>query len=394
MTVSYIDRSTLAVLAPSVTKALGISEEAYGWLTASFSIAYLIATPLAGWWIDRAGARRGLLVSVLVWSTVAALHALAPGFGLLLAMRIALGVAEGPSFPGAAQTIQRVLPPSDRARGFGVLFTGSSIGGMLVPPLASFLYAIAGWRLAFVGTAAIGLLWIPLWLAVTRRPVVRDKLDHAAPTTHAEGPRPAFRELVRNPIMIRALIGIFAAAPGLGFMLAWGAKYLARTFDVQQEHVGHYLWMAPLLLDAGNILFGDLSSRQVRAPHAPPRALFAIAALLASSVALLPYATSPWEAMGIVGAAMAGGGGLYTLITSDLLSRMPPNSVSFASGLVAGAQSLALIIVNPLIGAAVDRYGDYVTVSIALGIWVVPGSVIWWAWKPAPTFSAAAGGRP
>src|SRR5262245_56279101 len=135
MTVSYIDRSTLAVLGPSVKSALDIDATEYGWLTSAFSMAYLIATPLAGWWIGRIGARRGLVGSVLLWTAVSALHALVPGFGVLFALRIALGMAEGPSFPGAAQTIQRVLPPNERARGFGVLFTGSSLGGMIVPPL-------------------------------------------------------------------------------------------------------------------------------------------------------------------------------------------------------------------------------------------------------------------
>jgi len=169
MTVSYVDRATLSVLAPSVTKALDISNEAYGWLTSAFAIAYLVGTPIAGWWIDRIGARRGLLGSLLVWSTIAALHALAPGFGVLFALRIALGLAEGPSFPGSSQTVQRVLSPGERERGFGILFTGSSVGGMLAPLIASWLYRLHGWRFAFLGTAAVGLLWIPLWLIVTRR---------------------------------------------------------------------------------------------------------------------------------------------------------------------------------------------------------------------------------
>src|SRR5215212_8817730 len=91
MTVSYVDRQTLAVLAPSVTKALNISNEAYGWLGSAFSIAYLFGTPLSGWWIDRIGARRGLVASVLAWSAVAALHAVVPGFGMLFALRLALG---------------------------------------------------------------------------------------------------------------------------------------------------------------------------------------------------------------------------------------------------------------------------------------------------------------
>jgi len=381
MTVSYIDRSTLAILAPSVTKALDISEAAYGWLTASFSIAYLVATPLAGWWIDRAGARRGLVWSVLVWSAFAALHALAPGFGILLALRIALGVAEGPSFPGSAQTVQRVLPPNERARGFGVLFTGSSIGAMIVPQLAPLLYGLGGWRFAFVGTAVVGLLWIPLWIAVTRRRDVRVQLD--AEDVKPTGPRPSFGELVRHPSMVRALIGIFAAAPVIGFTLAWGAKYLAREFDVKQEAVGTYLWLPPLCLDAGAILFGDLASRFRRAPGVPPRGLYLVATALGSSLALLPLATTEWESMAIIGASMAGGGALYTLCTSDLLARMPAESVSFAGGIVAGAQSLALIVMNPLVGWAVGYHEDYVLVSIVLGLWVIPGSLIWVCWRPA-----------
>src|SRR5262245_53696994 len=148
MAVSYVDRQTLAVLAPTVTRVLGISEPEYGFLISAFSIAYLVGAPLSGRLIDAVGARRGLLGAVLIWSLVAAVHALAPGFGVLFALRIALGLAEAPSFPGAAQTIHRALPPAEQARGFGVLFTGSSFGAMVAPPLATFIEARLGWRWA------------------------------------------------------------------------------------------------------------------------------------------------------------------------------------------------------------------------------------------------------
>lgn len=384
MTVSYMDRATLTVLAPSVTKALGISEAAYGWLTASFSIAYLIATPLAGWWIDRVGARRGLVVSVLVWSTVAGLHALVPGLGLLLVMRVALGFTEGPSFPGASQTVQRVLPPEDRSRGFGVLFTGSSIGGMLVPLIATNLYEVAGWRVAFLGTAAVGLLWIPLWLAVTRSPAVRERID--ARPEEVIGPRPSFSELVRHSIMRRALVAIFAAAPTIGFVSAFGAKYLERTFGVAQDNMDRYLWLPPLALDVGAVLFGDLAARQARAAGVPPKLLVAIAMVLAASPIALPYATDPWTAIALASVALAGGGALYTLVTADMMARMPRECVSFAGGIMAGAQSLALIVSSPLIGWSVDRYGTYDVAVVVLGCWVIPGTLLWIAWPPQATF--------
>ena len=105
---------------------------------------------------------------------------------------------------------------------------------------------------------------------------------------------------------------------------------------------------------------------------------------LAAALGLLPFATSAWSAMALLATAMVGAGAAYTFVTSDLLARVPPASVSFAGGLMAGAQSLALIIVNPLIGWSVDTYGSYDSATIALGIWVVPGSIAWLAWRPKP----------
>ena len=51
---------------------------------------------------------------------------------------------------------------------------------------------------------------------------------------------------------------------------------------------------------------------------------------------------------------------------------------------MAGAQSLALVIVNPLIGWSVDTHGSYDTATITLGIWVIPGSIAWLVWRPKP----------
>jgi ACS family hexuronate transporter-like MFS transporter len=389
MTVSYADRQTLSVLAPSVTKDLGISNEAYGWLGSAFSFAYLFGTPLGGWWIARAGARRGMISSVLAWSAVAALHAIVPGFGVLFILRLALGLTEGPGFPGAAQTVQRILPAQDRERGFGILFTGSSFGAMLIPPLASLIFRHAGWHVAFLLSAVVGLIWIPLWIAVTRSPAVRDRLDAVAPTT--DEPRPAFGELVRHPIILRALCGVFAAAPIFSFAQIWGAKYLVSTFKLTQGEVGSYLWLPPVMFDIGAIFFGDRASRQRRPEGVPARALYAIGLALAVLLATLPLAETPWQSMFIMGIAMAGGSALYTLVTADLLGRMPGGSVSLAGGIMAGAQSLALIIYNPIIGRVIDHVGNYDAVGVGLAVWVIPGSLIWLLWRPPLRFEPRPG---
>jgi ACS family hexuronate transporter-like MFS transporter len=384
MTVSYVDRQALSVLSVSVMEALHMTKQQYGWLGTAFSLAYLFGTPLAGWWIDLVGARRGLLVSVLAWSAVAALHAVVPSFGVLFILRLALGIAEGPSFPGSAQTVQRILPPNDRERGFGVLFTGSSFGAMVVPPFASWVYREAGWQVAFlVTTAAAGLLWLPLWYFATRSRDVRAQLDPAPAAQTEPAERPRIDELIRHPIVLRALAAIFCAAPVFAFPTFWGASFLNVTFKVTQGDIGHYLWLPPLVFDAAAITFGHLAARQRRPEGVPARGLVGTGVVLCGALALLPFTTTPWQATIGMGIAMAGSGAVYTLVTADLLARMPVGIAARTSGILAGAQSAALIIVSPLIGRLVDELGSYSVAAIALGLWAVPGGVVWLAWRPA-----------
>lgn len=384
MVVSYVDRSTLAVLAPTVTDALGISETEYGFLTSAFAIAYLVAVPVSGWWIDRIGARRGLLGSVMLWTTVAALHTVVPGFGVLFGLRILLGIAEGPGFPGAAQTMYRVLPPSDRSRGYSLLFTGSSLGSMIAPLLASWLFGLAGWRLAFLATAIAGLAWLPLWALVTRPEPVRAALDtHGGDDGEA---RARWSDVARHPLMLRALFGVLAAAPVVGFGLGWSAKYLAKSFQVAQVDQGHYLWLPPLGIDVGAIVFGDLATRLPRAPGAPPRALWVAAMLLATTMAALPLTDGPWSAAAVMACALVGGGGMYTLVTADILSRTRARNVSLTGGILTAGQSIAMIVAGPLIGWSADAQGDYTHAAVACGGWAVPGALVWLAWPPRASF--------
>ncbi len=380
MAVSYIDRQTLSAIAPSVQRDLGFEHnELYSSLLGSaFAVAYLVGAPLAGRIVDVVGARRGLLGAVLVWSAVAALHAIAPTFGVLLAMRIFLGLAEAPSFPAAAQTVQRALPPADRARGFGVLFTGSSIGAAIAPPLATWLAASRfGWRAAFLGTAAAGLLWIPLWLSLAFTPHARAALDrkHVAPPVRH----------MAHPAVLRSMVAVLASAPLLTLIYQWGTKYLVHDHHLTQLETGRLLIFPPLLFDLGAVAFGHLTSRaRARGAEGVPRPLLAAAATLMLAGAAIPFAPTPELAVAAMCVTMIGGGGMYALPMADMAVRVPPGLVSAAGGMCAAAQSVAQIVTNFAIGFAVMKTGSYLIILVVLALWVVPGSVIWLAWRPPP----------
>ena len=243
MAVSYVDRQAVAALAPTITKDLAISDASYGLLGSAFSMAYLVFAPLSGRLVDRVGARLGLLVAVLAWSVVAGAHALVPGFASLFALRVLLGVTEAPSFPGAATTVSRALPPESRSAGFGVLFTGSSLGAAVSGWLAPTLEAQWGWRGALFATAVVGLAWVPLWLAVSSGAAARAAL---APAPRGEEPGVGWGELLRTPAVLRAVAAVLATAPAMGLVMQFGSKLLVAQHGLTQTEVREWLWMPPL----------------------------------------------------------------------------------------------------------------------------------------------------
>jgi MFS transporter, ACS family, aldohexuronate transporter len=395
MAVSYVDRQTLSVIAPTVQAKLGIDDVAYGWLVSAFSIAYLVGAPIAGRIIDRVGARRGLLVAVLVWSGVAALHTLVPGFGVLFGLRIALGIAESPSFPGAAQTIHRALPPRDRPRALGILFSGSSIGAMLAPILATSLAARFGWRFAFTGTALVGLSWVPVWLYVTRSPEARTALDR--PADQAETPAASAHDagapdsaplgplaLLAHPAVLRAILVVLATSPILSFYFNWAAKYLVHDQHLLQADLARYLWFPPLFFDAGAIFFGHAASRALAdGEDGVPRRLVALATALVMASFIAPFAGGPLPVLLLASISLSGGGGLFALATTEMMARVPARQVSAAGGITAAAQSLAYIVASPLIGRSIQASGNYTQAFLVLTAWVLPGCVVWLLWRHA-----------
>src|SRR3954462_7894758 len=89
--VSYIDRNTLPILAPTILRETGLSAEQYGFIISAFSIAYMLANPIWGRILDRTGLRRGMMAAVSCWTVASVAHVFAGGLWGFAAARAALG---------------------------------------------------------------------------------------------------------------------------------------------------------------------------------------------------------------------------------------------------------------------------------------------------------------
>jgi ACS family hexuronate transporter-like MFS transporter len=381
MTVSYVDRQAMAALGPTVKRALSLGHTQWGALTSAFSIAYLLCAPVAGMLVDRIGARRGLVIAVLVWSAVAGLHALVPTFAVLFLLRIFLGVAESPTYPSAARCVGAVAPERSRSAALAWLFTGSSIGAAVAGPAAIALYArFDSFRVAFLGIALVGALYAPLFWKVTGHPSVKPLVERReAPLVKSSHPFRDFLDLLREPAVQRAMVLVIASAPAIMLVLNWGPQLLETQLGVPQRHQARYVWAPPLAFDAGAVIFGALASRRDRSSRSIMD-LILIAAILEGTLAFVAWTHHPVAGMALCGTSMAGGGALYALAAADLFKRIGLRRAGAAGGMAAAAQSLAHIVAAPLVGVVLDRTHTYHDVLLVLGALAVPGALAFVLW--------------
>src|SRR5256885_12927403 len=77
--INYVDRLTISVLSPVITRDLGLTNTEFGGIVAWFLLAYTISQGLSGKLYDRLGTKLGFVCSIVVWSVAAMAHAFARG---------------------------------------------------------------------------------------------------------------------------------------------------------------------------------------------------------------------------------------------------------------------------------------------------------------------------
>jgi ACS family hexuronate transporter-like MFS transporter len=346
---SYVDRNTLALLAPSILADTKLSAAQYGWVVSAYSFAFMVSNPLWGRALDRIGLRLGMTAAVALWTLASASHALAFSFlGFVLA-RAALGLGEGAAAPGGLRTVTQTLPTSSRSRGIALSYSGGSAGAIITPLLMAPVAALWGWRGAFVFTGLLGAAWIAGWLVLSGREDIRRPLSTS---TESAGDRPRFSD--------RRLIGFLLAyalgALPLGFTVYSSALYMSRALGISQATLGMWLWVPPLGSELGIFFWGALADRMSRGSDriAAIKRLLPLAVVLSLPLALLPLGNSFPVALGQFFFAMFVASAFQLLVISYGVEVFSRAHAGYVAGLGSGAYGAGLAIAMPLIGSLFD----------------------------------------
>ncbi len=365
---NYLDRMTLAALAPLVRRDLHLTNAEYGWIVAGFSVLYAAAAPFAGAWIDRVGLNRAISLAVGVWSIAGIATGFTRGLGGLVACRSVLGLAEAAGIPAAGKAIHQFLRPAERGLGNALNQSAVSLGWMLAPPLATFLAVRHGWRSAFFVTGSLGPLWILLW-------------NRLGPPRDSALPKSAFpRELLREPSL-----WAFAGANALnmiGYSLwtNWTTVYLVEVHGLTIVEAAWYAWIPPVFAAAGGFAGGWLSMRWIDGGMAPLRARFG-ACLAAAALALTTAAIPAIHSAALVCAAISLS--IFAISAFSVNNYTLPLDAfggaraAFAVSILVSSYGAAQFVVSPAIGWMMDRHWYAPVTAVAAVAPLLGCGVLW-----------------
>ena len=159
-TLTYLCRTSISIVGIKIKNDLGLNDAEFGWVVASFALAYALFEIPAGAWGDRIGPRAVFIRIVLWWSLWTAISGLAVGLVSLIIIRFLFGIGEAGSMPNSVLTISRWFPAQETGRALPWMGIGTQIGAAIAPLIVIPVANAFGWRVTFFVNAFIGLIWV------------------------------------------------------------------------------------------------------------------------------------------------------------------------------------------------------------------------------------------
>jgi MFS transporter, ACS family, aldohexuronate transporter len=386
--INYVDRLTISVLAPVITRDLGLTNTEFGGIVTWFLLAYTISQGLSGKLYDRIGTRLGFIVSILVWSIAAMAHAFARGLGSLSLFRFVLGLGEAGNWPGAAKTVAEWFPVRQRALGMAIFNSGAAIGSIVAPPLIVWLQLSYGWQTTFIVTGLLGFGWLALWLLFYQSPDHHRWITEEERTLIREGREDAnisattdstsWRDLLRYRQVWAIVLSRFMTDPVWWLYITWLPKYLADARGFSLTKIGLFAWVPYVAADAGSLSGGWLSGHLIGRGWSVDRArktVILIAALMMPAGILAAFVSDPLLALALIGVVLFGFQVWINNVQTLPSDFFPDSSVASVAGLGGTGAGIGSMIFIFSTGWIVDRF-SYVPILITAGLLAPLGTMV------------------
>jgi ACS family D-galactonate transporter-like MFS transporter len=373
---NYVDRGSISVAMPLITKQLHVSKQATGIALSAFFWSYALMQIPGGWLVDKFKPRLMATISCTGWGIAQALTATASGLGGLLSFRLLLGAAEAPIYPAGGKLNATWMTPAERGRGAALLDGGAPLGTAIGGLGISWLIGLTGgWRPAFVvagvATVLIGLL-AARYIRNTPRahPAANAAeialIEAAHAQEDADDPQPAGRVSLLRYARYRSFWAMCLGWCGFNGvfygLLTWGPLYLSETKHFKIAAIGYSTLVIFGAGFAGELAGGWLADRwraRGTSPNVVLRTLLGAAGMFVV-FALLGVTVVPNAAFAVAFLSLVlfflRWAGVYWSVPSILAGR---NNAGIVGGAMNLGGNVAGILSPIIVGFIVGATGSY-----------------------------------
>jgi ACS family D-galactonate transporter-like MFS transporter len=381
--INYLDRGSLAVALPVISKDLGLDPIAQGMALSAFFWTYTAMQIPMGRIVDRFSIKTVYAVSFALWSLAAASIGLATGLWTLVAARIVLGIGESVYLPGGLKVISLHFASEETAWPAGLFDLGTKVGLGLGTAIDIWLLVRYGWRSLFFRTGLLGLLWLIPWLMFY-------------PSTRAAAPvsrRVDWSVLLRSRALLGICLGFFCWDYFWYFLISWLPTYLHSVRHMSMPKIALFGSLPFLIFAAAEALGGWTASTMLRRGFGLSTVTKGfVTAGFAIGLLIIPAAIveSSTASIALLLAASLAGIGLGCLISfPQIFAR--EGEVALWTGIMNAAGNVGGIVAPLVTGVVVQRTGSYVpaflTVSVVLVVGIVAYALV------VPSLDVAADSR-
>lgn len=372
---SHFFHMLLPPLFPVFSQTFGLSYAELGLLVTLFFAVSGIGQALAGFLVDRVGARPVLFAALGCFVAAAACGAMAQGYGGLLLAAALAGLGNSPFHPVDFTILNHRVSQPRLGHAFAVHGVSGNLGWAIAPVVLLGVTGLTGswrWALATCALWALAVLALMLW----QREAVDDHVRQRRAAAHvAERSEPALAFL-RLPSVWLCFSFFFFSTCALTAILSFAGPALHKMYALPLEAASFVVTGYMLCGIVGLLLGGFVAARAARLERT-------IGICLAAAGALLALVGTGWlpAALAIGVAAFAGlGTGLAGPSRDMLIKRAsPPGATGRVYGTVYSGLDLGFALAAPVFGAVLDGgnpNGVFFGAALALALGVLSASMI------------------
>ena len=346
--VSHYYITLLAPLFLFVREDYGVTYTELGLALTAFNVLSTALQTPTGFLVDRVSARMVIIYGLLLGAGAFAVAGLVDSFWVFVAMFAVAGIANTVYHPADYAILSQHIPPARAGRVFSFHTFSGMLGNAVAPPTLLFMQSLVGWRGAFLGAAALGLVAAAV-LLLTPEPAPLAVKTRKQETTDAalEG----WRLLTAPAILINLVFFILLSFCGGGLnnylVAALGALYGTPAA------VANWALTALLIMSAAGVLAGGILTGMTSR-----HGLVASGGLVVTAIVCVLIGLIDFNALALVVLMSAAGffSGL-TMPSRDMIVRAvtPPGAYGRVFGFVSSGFNIAGIVTPIIFGQLLDH---------------------------------------